>query len=83
MSDPIKVMSLLERRNHRWGDKNLMELSHIGHLRSFIASKQSITESGVREIYCVAITFYSMFCRQQLYASDQYRMEERVPQITK
>ena len=43
MSDPIKVMSLLERRNHRWGDKNLMELSHIGHLRSFIASKQSIT----------------------------------------
>ena len=47
MSDPIKVMSLLERRNHRWGDKNLMELSHIGHLRSFIASKQSITQLGV------------------------------------
>ena len=44
VSDPIKVMSLLEKRNHRWGDKNLMELSHIGHLRAFIASEYHYQE---------------------------------------
>lgn len=38
-SDQGKVMSLLERRNVRWGNKNVMEIAHIGHLRAFIASK--------------------------------------------
>ena len=37
-TDPVKVTSLLERRNPRWGDRNLMEISYIGYLRAFIAS---------------------------------------------
>ena len=38
-TDPVKVTSLLERRNPRWGGRNMMEISYIGHLRAFIASK--------------------------------------------
>ena len=38
-ADPGKALSLLEKRNERWGNRNLMQLGYIGHLRTFIASK--------------------------------------------
>ena len=39
VSDASKGMSILNRRHSRWGDHNLMELSYVGQLRAFIASK--------------------------------------------
>jgi hypothetical protein len=41
-ADPNKCTSLLERRNKRWGNRNIMELGYIGHLRTFIASKCTV-----------------------------------------
>lgn len=41
-TDVNKGTSILERRHGRWGDRSLMELSFIGHLRSVIASKQDL-----------------------------------------
>ncbi len=37
-----QAVSLLEKRNNRFGGRNLMQLAHIGHLRNFIASKKII-----------------------------------------
>ena len=39
VADVNKGMSILNRRHERWGDHNLMELSYVGQLRAFIASK--------------------------------------------
>ena len=49
-TDPVKVTSLLERRNPRWGGRNMMEISYIGHLRAFIASKRLATNIFVYDI---------------------------------
>lgn len=38
-ADSTKSVSLLEKRNKRWGGRNYMQLGYIGHLRTFIASK--------------------------------------------
>ena len=38
-SDQSKAFSLLEKRNKRWGNRNIMQLGYIGHLRTFIASE--------------------------------------------
>lgn len=38
-ADPSKALSLLEKRNQRFGSRNLMQLGYIGHLRNFIASE--------------------------------------------
>ena len=35
----MKVNSLLERRNPRWGNRNMIEISYIAYLRAFVASK--------------------------------------------
>ncbi len=39
--DAEKALSLLEKRNKRWGDNSLMQIAYIGYLRNFIASKLS------------------------------------------
>ena len=49
VSDINKGMSILNRRHERWGDHNLMELSYVGQLRAFIASKSIIFVS--KEIF--------------------------------
>ena len=41
LNDQSKAFSLLDLRNPRWGDKNLLNISHIGYLRAFVASKFS------------------------------------------
>ena len=67
-TDPIKVTSLLERRNPRWGDRNMMEISYIGYLRTFIASPWcvSATEASwkrgfVRLPWLACILFFFPF----------------------
>ena len=54
-SDINKGISLLERRNARWGDRNTLELSCIGNLRSFIASKYYLLNTHL----CTVSTFGS------------------------
>ena len=39
LKDQSKGFSLLDLKNPRWGNKNLLNISHIGHLRAFVASK--------------------------------------------
>ena len=59
-TDPMKVNSLLERRNQRWGNRNMIEISYIAHLRVFVASKQSKITNTCVEINQKLNTFFDM-----------------------
>ena len=60
-TDPMKVNSLLERRNQRWGNRNMIEISYIAHLRVFVASKQSkITNTCVEINHRVKICTFDV-----------------------
>ena len=61
VADVNKGMSILNRRHERWGDHNLMELSYVGQLRAFIASKSIIfvkrnfCNTGIFTVYCSSL----------------------------
>ena len=74
--DQGKAFSLLEKRNIRWGDRNLMQIGYIGHLRKFIASKIFNVQNHTK--YCMIFLY-----RPNLSKSCEYIVEKRIRKSAK
>ena len=78
--DPGKAFSLLEKRNPRWGDRNLMQLGYIGHLRKFIASGLHFYYIRTRgRLYCFSVC---LIFRPYLPNGSQCIVEKRIHKAT-
>ncbi len=62
----------MERRNKRWGERNLMEIAYIGHLRAFIASKK------LCDVWYPAVSSFILVSRSKLSGCDSSCLEERI-----
>ena len=76
LNDQSKAFSLLDLRNPRWGDKNLLNISHIGYLRAFVASKFS-SQCSLNLYTYMCIVYLDFFHRSILSTVHKERMEKR------
>jgi hypothetical protein len=72
-SDAEKALSLLEKRNKRWGDRNLMQMAYIGYLRNFIASE-------LHNLF-VLCTMYGFYESCMLFAAAKIKFTARTAVI--